>query len=101
MRRTMLNSVTSGLRRLASLAAIAFMILAFSALSWPPVVAADETSDEVKLGAEISKEIESHYRVVTDPAMVARVNRVSVALVPVVDRQDITYRFRIIDVLGV
>jgi hypothetical protein len=75
--------------------------LALCALSWPPAVAADQTSDEVKLGAEIAKEIESHYRLVTDPAMVVRVNRVSVALVPVADRQDITYRFRIIDVPGV
>jgi predicted Zn-dependent protease len=94
----MTNSARPGHPRSACLALIA---LALCALSWPPAVAADQTSDEVKLGAEIAKEIESHYRVVTDPAMVARVNRVSVALVPVVDRQDITYRFRIIDVLGV
>src|SRR6516162_6881182 len=94
----MRNSARPGHPRSACLALIA---LAFCALSWPPAVAADQTSDEVKLGAEIAKQIESHYRVVTDPAMVARVNRVAAVLVPVVDRQDIAYHFRIIDVAGV
>jgi len=97
----MRNSARPGHPRSACLALIALITLALCALSWPPSVAADQTSDEVKLGAEIAKEIESHYRVVTDPAIVARLNRVAAALVPVVDRQDITYHFRIIDVPGV
>src|SRR5205807_384368 len=67
----------------------------------PPAVSADETADEIRLGAQIAKEIESHYRVVTDPAMVDRLARVGDALVPVVDRQDLTYHFRVIDIPGV
>ncbi|HKV45794.1 MAG TPA: M48 family metalloprotease, partial [bacterium] len=69
-------------------------------LLWPAPVRADQTSDEIKLGAQIAKEIESHYRVVTDPEMVERVNRVSAALVRAVDRQDLTYHFKILDIPG-
>jgi beta-barrel assembly-enhancing protease len=101
MGRVMVNSAKSGHPRPLTLALIAFITLTLFMLPWPPSAAADQTSDEVKLGAQIAKEIESHYRVVTDPAMVDRLNRVSAALVPVVDRQDITYHFRIIDIPGV
>ena len=97
----MVNSARWSHPRPLTLALIAFITLALFALPWPPSAAADQTSEEVKLGAEIAKQIESHYRVVTDPAMVARVNRVAAVLVPVVDRQDIAYHFRIIDVAGV
>ncbi len=56
------------------------------------------TSDEVKLGADASKEIESQYRLVTDPAMVDRVTRIGEALAHVVERQDLTFHFKILDV---
>jgi Zn-dependent protease with chaperone function len=88
-------------RLAARLVLTALACLGLCGLLWPPGAAADQTSDEVKLGAQIAREIESHYRVVTDPAMVERLNRVSAALVSVVDRQDISYHFRIIDVPGV
>jgi Zn-dependent protease with chaperone function len=78
----------------------AILGVALCALFWPAPVRADQTSDEVKLGAQIAKEIESHYRVVTDPEMVERVNRVSAALVRAVDRQDLTYHFKILDIPG-
>ncbi|HLW58817.1 MAG TPA: M48 family metalloprotease [bacterium] len=79
---------------------VAVVGVALCALVWPAAVRADQTSDEVKLGAQIAKEIESHYRVVTDPEMVERVNRVSAALVRAVDRQDLTYHFKILDIPG-
>lgn len=68
---------------------------------WPPVVQGDQTSDEVKLGAQAAKDIESRYRVVTDPAMVERLSTVVNALIPVVDRQDLTYHVKILDIPGV
>src|SRR5205807_5563363 len=80
---------------------VAFIGIAICGLLRSPPAAADETADEVRLGAQIAKEIESHYRVVTDPAMVDRLARVADALVPVVDRQDLTYHFRVIDIPGV
>ena len=76
----MVNSARSSHPRPLTLALIAFITLALLALPWPPSAAADQTSEEVKLGAVIAKQIESHYRVVTDPAMVARVNRVAAVL---------------------
>ncbi len=59
---------------------------------WPP------TNDEVKLGAQAAKEIESHYRVVTDQAQVDRITRIGDTLTRVVERQDLAYHFRIIDI---
>ena len=68
----------------------------------PPTVAgADQTADEVALGAQAAKEIESRYRVVTDPAMVERLTRVGGVVARVVDRQELTYRFKILDIPGV
>lgn len=75
--------------------------LVLCGLLLPASARADQTSDEVKLGAQTAKEIESHYRLVTDPAMTERLDAVSDALVRVVDRQDLQYRFKIIDVPGV
>lgn len=58
---------------------------------WPP------TSEEVKTGAGIAKQIESHYRMVTDPVLVGRLTRVGSVLARVVERQDLTYHFQIVD----
>lgn len=69
---------------------------------FPPTVAwADQTADEIALGAQAAKEIESHYRVVTDPAMVERLTTVGGVVARVVDRQDLPYRFKILDIPGV
>ncbi len=68
----------------------------------PQVVHADQTDDEIKLGAQAAKDIESRYRVVTDPAMVERLNTVVNALVPVLDRHDLpAYHVKILDIPGV
>src|SRR5437879_12000481 len=70
---------TSGPIRRVGVAFIGIAICGL--LRSPPAVSADETADEIRLGAQIAKEIESHYRVVTDPAMVDRLARVGDALV--------------------
>jgi beta-barrel assembly-enhancing protease len=80
---------------LASLAVPAAVPLPASALKFP------STADEVKLGASIAKEIESHYRIITDPAQVDRLQRVGDALAKVVERQDLTYHFKIVGVTGI
>jgi hypothetical protein len=74
---------------------VAFCVPPIGADQWPP------TSDEIKLGAQISKEIEAHYRIVTNPAQVERLTRIGNRLAPVVDRQDILYHFKIVDIPGV
>ncbi len=87
--------------RLAHQGVAAILGLVCCGLLWPSGARADETSDEIKLGAQAAKEIEAHYRVVTDPAMVERLNRVADALVQVVDRQGLPYKFKILDIPGV
>jgi beta-barrel assembly-enhancing protease len=84
-------------RRLAA----AIVALGLCGVLLAPLAQADQLSDEIKLGAQAAKDIESRYRVVTDPAMVERLNTVVDAIVRVVDRQDITYHVKILDIPGV
>lgn len=69
---------------------------------WAPDARSDQifppTSDEVKLGAKVAKDIESQYRVVTDPAQVERVTRVGEAVSRFVERRDLEYHFKILSV---
>ena len=81
--------------------AAVIVALALCGAIWPPLVLGDQTSDEVKLGTQATKDIESRYRVVTDPAMVERLNTVVNALLPVLDRRDLTYHVKILDIPGV
>jgi Zn-dependent protease with chaperone function len=81
----------------------AFVVLLLVA-AWTMPLGADQwpaASDEVQLGAKIAKEIEAHYRLVTNPGQVERMTRVGSALARVVERQDLTYHFKIVDIPGV
>jgi len=89
------------LLRVARQVTAAIFGLALCGLLWPSGARADQTSDEIKLGAQTAKEIEARYRLVTDPAMIERLNTAADALVRVVDRQDISYHFKIVDIPGV
>jgi len=53
-------------------------------------------ADETKFGAQIAKQIETHYRLVTEPPLVDRISTVGAALTKVVTRQDLTYHFLIV-----
>ncbi|HET7264427.1 MAG TPA: M48 family metalloprotease [bacterium] len=68
---------------------------AVDALTFP------STADEVKFGAQVAKSIESQFRLITDPAQVGRLQRVGDALTRVVERQDLTYHFKIVSVPGI
>lgn len=70
----------------------------------PSYVAAQSfpsTADEIKFGAQTAQQIESHYRLVTDPAQLGRLTRVGDAVARVVERQDLAYHFKILAVSGV
>jgi Zn-dependent protease with chaperone function len=73
-----------------------------AALLWPPGARAEQTfpptADEVKLGASVAKEIESQYRVLTDPAQVERVTRLGETVARFVERRDLDYHFKILSV---
>jgi Zn-dependent protease with chaperone function len=66
-----------------------------SALTFP------STADEVKFGAQVAKQIESQFRLINDPAQVARLQRVGDAIARVVERQDLPYHFKIVAVPGI
>jgi beta-barrel assembly-enhancing protease len=71
---------------------------------WLPAAAATRfpsTVDEVKFGAQIARSIESHYRLITDPAQLGRLQRVGDAIARVVERQDLVYHFKIVSLPGV
>jgi Zn-dependent protease with chaperone function len=82
-------------------ASAVIVALVLGAGPWAQVAHGDQTADEVKLGAQAAKDIESHYRIVTDPAMNDRLNTVVNALLPALDRHDLTYHVKILDVPGV
>lgn len=82
------------LRACAGVFAIGALLGAF--LTRGETLTFPSTADEVKLGTQIDKQIESQYRVVTDPAQVARLNRIGDVMDKVVERQDLTYHFLIV-----
>jgi beta-barrel assembly-enhancing protease len=72
--------------------------------AWMPASRADQfpsTANEIKFGAQIAQSIESHYRLITDPTQLGRLNRIADPLVRVVERQDLIYRFKIVAVPGI
>ena len=78
--------------------------LILSVAPWAPSAGADQwpsTNDEVKLGAQAAKQIETHYRIVSNPVQVERLARIGDALARIVERQDLTYHFKIVDIPGV
>jgi len=89
------SAVLLGIVAAAALAGMPGGPPSVAALTFPP------TADEVKFGAEVAKSIESHYRLINDPAQVARLQRVGDALTRVVERQDLPYHFKIVSVPGI
>lgn len=55
------------------------------------------TSQEVEIGQQASKDIESQYGVVKDPQMNAMVNQIGQALAKCSDRPDLKYTFKILN----
>jgi predicted Zn-dependent protease len=54
--------------------------------------------DEIRIGAEAAAQFESQYGVVTDPAYAGRLQRVAQRLMPYVQRQELPWRFTVINV---
>ncbi len=91
-------------RTIALLLGVVVAAVLVGAPGGTPSVAAQSfpsTADEIKFGAQVAQSIESHYRLVTDPAQVARLTRVGEAVARVVERQDLAYHFKIVSVPGV
>lgn len=56
------------------------------------------TEEEIKLGAEASARFEKEYGLVNDPVLVDRLNRISKKLLVHADRQDLPWKFSVIDI---
>ncbi len=56
------------------------------------------TAEEVRVGQEAAARFEAAHGVVTDPAMVGRLDRIAASMMPYVQRKDLPWRFRIINV---
>jgi len=59
------------------------------------------TSQEISIGREAAAQVESQYKVDTDPKLNALVNNLGQTLVTCSDRQNIKYTFKILDVKDV
>jgi len=55
------------------------------------------TDREVQMGTALSKEMEKQYKLVDDPSLQKRVEKVGRAIAAVCDRRDIDYHFKAVD----
>src|SRR5574341_1674974 len=67
------------------------------ALAAPPVQAQDTTAQEIRLGQEAARQLEAQFKVLTDEAIVTRLNRVGRAVAAAADR-DLPYTFKAVDI---
>lgn len=56
------------------------------------------TEEEIQLGQQASAQFEQKYGLVTDPAMVGRLNRIGRALLTNAKRRDLPWRLRVINI---
>lgn len=71
-----------------------FLFLVCSSLP----AAAISTQEEIQLGSQAAGQFERKYGVVSDPAMVGRLDRIARSLLSNVERKDLPWRFRVINV---
>ncbi len=70
---------------------------ALAVLAALPAPAAPQEPEEVRLGRIYARRLEAQYRLVSDPAAVARVVRVGQVVAAVSGRPELPYTFRILD----
>ncbi|PIQ81828.1 MAG: hypothetical protein COV76_06950 [Candidatus Omnitrophica bacterium CG11_big_fil_rev_8_21_14_0_20_64_10] len=55
------------------------------------------TENEVALGQAVARQVEEEFRIVRDPVLLARLDRITEKLAAVADRRDIVYTFTIVE----
>ena len=85
-------------RRMALLVLAPAWILALAGCNPSQFVSQNQ---EIEIGREASKEIESKYKPVNDPALQARINEMGQALAKCSDRTNIVYTFKVLDIKDV
>ena len=56
-----------------------------------------ETEREIRMGESLSKRVEEEYKLIRDPELLARLDRVGSRIAAAADRKDLLYHFSIID----
>jgi hypothetical protein len=56
------------------------------------------TKQEISMGEGIAKQIEERYKLVDDPVLQERINKIGMNIVGVCDRQGLPYSFKVLDV---
>lgn len=64
----------------------------------PPVQATQAEDREIRIGRQAATEIEARYKVVKDPEVADRVNRIGAAVSAVSDRPRLPYSFKVVEV---
>ena len=75
-------------------------LLLFFCLGFVPLSAEASlisTKQEISMGKDVAQQLEKKYGLVNDDALQARVNAIGQRLVPVSDRKDITYSFKVLN----
>lgn len=70
-----------------------FLFFLLSLSAW-----AISTEEEIQLGYQAAAQFEQKYGLVNDPAMAGRLERIGMALIKNAKRQDLPWRFRVINV---
>lgn len=73
-----------------------FMVSCFAA----PIASAGiiSTKQEISIGENVAKQIEERYKLVDDPQLQARIDRIGKSIVAVCGRPDLPYTFKALDV---
>ncbi|MEW6008997.1 MAG: Maf family nucleotide pyrophosphatase [Candidatus Omnitrophota bacterium] len=56
-----------------------------------------DTEKEINIGRNASGQIERKFKLVEDPILLSRINKIGESLVAVCDRKDLTYRFAVLN----
>jgi len=56
------------------------------------------TKQEISIGQGVAKQIEAQYKLVDDPVLQERINKIGMNIVGVCDRQGLPYSFKVLDV---
>lgn len=86
------------MRHLVRISLFAALIPAAFALTGCQTSSLVSESQEVSIGRQASRDIERQYKVVTDPQINQRVNRIGQALAARSGRPDLQYTFKVLDV---
>lgn len=76
---------------------VLLILVVLTAIQPLQVRAASSDDQEIRIGQEIARRLESEYKLVTDRAVLDRVKRVGTEIAAVSDRPELPYAFKVVD----